>query len=184
MSTSEDLRRAIAMETANRAAFLAFAERAEAHGMPQVARLFRAVAESEAVHARRESQLLSDLPGEQASPAPLEAAAAPQVGSTVENLKRAVAAEEREFQDLYARFLREAQGRGDHRAARVWGQILKVERGHRRLFYDALVAVLDGEDAPASSVFVCRACGNTVVGEPQDDCSVCAAPADGFTDVP
>ena len=90
MSTRENLWRAIEGESKNRLVYRAFAEKAEADGDRQLARLFRAIAESELIHARAE----------------LDAVGA--VGSSADNLRYAVAAEEREFQDRYARYLIEA----------------------------------------------------------------------------
>jgi len=100
MSTKENCIHALGDEARNRELYLAFAEKADADGQHQLARVFRAAAESELVHARAQVRELG------------------LVGSSEENLKCAVAAEEREFQDKYAGYLREAQRENNHRASR------------------------------------------------------------------
>ena len=166
MSTTENLRLALAEEAKNRELYLAFAEKAEAEGNCQVARLFRAVAESELIHARSELEMLG------------------AVKSTTENLQRAMWLEEGEFQKMYARFLKEVQEEPDEQTAAFWERILKVERGHHKLFREALTALVDGKDVADAPMYVCRSCGHTVAGRPLEPCGVCGAPADGFAEVP
>lgn len=165
MSTQENLSRAFTEEARNIERYLAFAEKAEADGEPQIARLFRAVAESERVHARVELRLLGE------------------VRSTAENIESAVSAEEAEFQDMYGQFLREAKEEEQAEAAEAFGRILAVERTHYQQFRDALAKVRAGEDVPTEPVFVCGVCGNTVTGSAPETCPVCGAPQAEFTEV-
>jgi rubrerythrin len=146
--------------------YLTFAEKADAEGQPQVARLFRAAAESELVHARIELGMLG------------------QVQSTPDNLKWAAAVEEREFQDLYARFLQEAQSQARQEIAKLIGYILKVERAHHKQFQGMLAALQKGEPIPEGPVMVCSTCGNTVFGRQDQPCSVCGAGPEGFVEIP
>ena len=166
MATARNLGQAFAEEAKNRDRYLVFAEKAEGEGMPQIARLFRAAAESELIHARAELEALGEI------------------RSTVENLRYAVSAEENEFQGLYARFLKEALAEGDAGVAALFKNILAVERGHHALYSMALAAIADGQDLPERPVFVCRTCGNTVVGQPPEVCPVCGSPATAFGEVP
>jgi rubrerythrin len=166
MSITKNLWDAFAEEAKNRQMYLAFANQADAEGQPQVARLFRAAAESELVHARAELEMLEE------------------VRSTAENLKWAAAAEEREFQDMYARFLQEAQSEGRHDAARLLGFIMKVERAHHKQFQDMAAAVDKGETIDERPVMVCQTCGNTVFGRQDQPCAVCGAGPEGFVEVP
>jgi len=165
MSREANLWQAIAEETKNREMFLAFAEKADAEGRPQVARLFRAVAESELVHARAELRLLS------------------QVKSTVENVRWAIGTEEREFQEVYARFLREAKAEGNDELAELLTRVMEVERGHYKLFTEAMESLLDGRDAPRAPVLICTACGHTVLGAAPQPCPVCGSAAEQFRQV-
>jgi rubrerythrin len=166
MSVDQNLWVALAEETKNRQMYLAFAEKADAEGQPQVARLFRAAAESELVHARIELAMLG------------------HVQSTPENLKWAAAMEEREFQDLYARFLQEALNEGRQEAAKLIGYVMKVERGHHKQFLDMLAALQKGRQIPDRPVMVCSTCGNTVFGRQDQPCAVCGASAEGFVEIP
>jgi rubrerythrin len=164
-SLKENFRLALADEARNRLLYLAFAEKAEAEGRHQLARLFRATAESELIHARRQME------------------AAGVIGSSADNLRHAVAAEEREFQDSYAEYLRQAQKEGDSQAAALFGKILKVEREHHRMFLDTLAKLLAGQDLAAAPIHVCQVCGSTVVGKRPGACGICGSPAEAFNEI-
>jgi len=164
-TTVEDLRQAYAEEMKNRAMYLAFAETAESEGKPHIARIFRALAEAELIHSRQELRLMG------------------REASTTENVKFALSVEEREFQDLYARFLQDAEAQGDAEAAELMGRILKVERGHHQMLKNALIDLLDHDDAAPDRIFVCRECGNTVVGEQTEPCGICGAQPDSFVEI-
>jgi len=165
MSTNENLRRALDTEARNRELYIAFAAKAEAEGRHQLARLFRATAESELIHARCQMEALG------------------VVGSSVDNVRYAIAAEEREFQDSYAEYLRQAQQEGDTRSAALFGKILKVEREHHRMFCDALAKLLARQDLADAPIYVCSTCGNTVVGKRPETCAFCGSPAKAFNEI-
>jgi rubrerythrin len=161
----DNLIRALEEEAKNIQKYLAYVERARAEGKPHVARLFQAVADSECIHAREEMRLLST------------------VKSTAENLRDAVDAEEFEFQEVYAQFLREAVAEKNEELATVWRNIMAVERNHYDLFQDAIKTLEIEEDLPEQPVYNCNSCGNTVIGKPSGPCEVCGAPADQFVEV-
>ena len=165
MSTADNLRLAFSEEARNGALYLAFAEKADSDGKSQVARIFRALAESELVHGRAELRLMGDN------------------RSTVDNVQFAAASEEREFQKMYARFLQEARKEGNEEAAGLMENIMKVERAHYDLLIETLAELLDGGDIAESPIFVCRTCGNTVVGPPDEVCSICGSPVEMFVEV-
>jgi rubrerythrin len=165
MSANDNFRLALDTEVRNRELYLAFAEKAEAEGQHQLARLFRATAESELIHARSLME------------------AGEVVGSSVDNVRHAVVAEEKEFQNSYGEYLRQAQQQGDSRAAALFGKILKVEREHHRMFLDALAKLLARQDLADAPVYVCSKCGNTVVGERPGTCEFCGAPAEAFNEI-
>jgi len=166
MSTADNLRLAFTEEAKNSALYLVFAEKAESEDRPQVARMFRALAESELIHGRAELRLMGDK------------------GSTVDNVQFAIATEENEFQDMYARFLQDALNDGNEEAAGLMSNIMKVERAHYQLLIKALAELLDGGDIAETPIFVCSTCGNTVVGPPDEACSICAGPAEMFVEIP
>ena len=187
MATADNLLLAAAEESKNRAMYLAFAERAEAEGQPQVARLFRAIAESERIHARGEIDLAASAGASAPEAAAVGGRAAtglmPPTATTAENLHRAVEIEEAEFQDTYARFLRQAVEEGEQAAAALLRNVIEVERIHRGLYAAALAAVQEGRRLPEAPVFVCRTCGNTVVGRRPEACPICGSPAAKFAEV-
>lgn len=162
---NEKLWHAIEVESRNRLRYLAFADKADAEGEHQLARLFRAIAESEFIHARAELKALG------------------VVGSSTENVRAAAVSEEQEFQDLYALYLLDAQEEGNERAAAMFGDILKVERAHHRIFVDALAALLARQPLADEPIRVCETCGNTVIGKSPDVCEVCGSQADAFHEV-
>ena len=163
MATFENLLIALGEEHKNRQLFLAFADKADAEGAPQVAKLFRATAEAERIHAEAQLTMLDT------------------VRSTRENLLQAMAAEEREFQDLYVKFLRESQEEGHQPAIELLTRIMASERLHHNLFSQALDAMDAGRPVEQAPIFVCSYCGNIVIGEIAGPCSICGKGAEKFT---
>lgn len=160
------LREAFNEECRNIERYLAFAKKAEAEGWPQIARLFRATAGSERAHARAELRILGE------------------VHSTLQNLQDAIDTEEKEFQEVYPRFLREAMQEGGGEPAALLRRILVVERTHHNLYQQALAALQGGADFPEAPVRVCRECGHTIIGDPPATCPVCGSTKEEFAEVP
>lgn len=165
MSTSEDLAAAFAGESQANRKYLAFAKKAEDDGFGQVARLFRAAAQAETVHAHAHLRVMGG------------------VKSTAENLQAAIEGEGREFQAMYPEFIAEAEREGNKAAATSFRNACAVEEIHHGLYSQALEAVGAGTDLPAQPIFVCGVCGNTVVGEAPERCPVCGAPRAKFSEV-
>lgn len=149
-----DLKEAFAGESQANRKYLAFAEKADREGYPQVARLFRAAAEAETIHALNHLRALK------------------AIGSTAENLKEAIAGESAEFQQMYPRMIADAQAEGHKEAERTFTFANEVEKVHARLYQKALETM---EDKKLVDIYVCPVCGYTVEGEPPDNCPVCKA---------
>jgi rubrerythrin len=149
-----DLKEAFAGESQANRKYLAFAEKADREGYPQVARLFRAAAEAETVHAFNHLKALKGI------------------GSTAENLKEAIAGESAEFQKMYPRMIADSQAEGHKDAERTFVYANEVEKVHAALYQKALETM---EDKKLVDLFVCQVCGYTVEGEPPDNCPVCKA---------
>ncbi len=145
--------------------YLAYAKAAEKDGLPGVARLFRAAAEAETVHAHTH---LRNAGG---------------INDTVSNLKDAIAGEAHEFKSMYPGFIAEAQAEGKKAALKGFEFANEVEELHHNLYSEALKAVESGKDLPVQAIYVCGVCGNTVYGAAQDKCSVCGVAADKFFEV-
>ena len=165
MATTENLKEAFAGESQANRKYLAFAKKAQAEGFSQVAKLFRAAADAETVHAHAH---LGALGG---------------VKSTADNIQAAVEGEGFEFQDMYPKFVSEAQAEGNKAALRSFQNALAVEEIHHGLYAKALESVKAGNDLPGSAILVCQVCGNTVLGEAFEKCPICGSPKDRFTEV-
>ncbi len=165
MATNDNLAAAFAGESQANRKYLAFAAKAEADGLAQVAKLFRAAAEAETVHAHAHLQALGG------------------VKETTANLQAAIDGEGHEFREMYPPFLAEAQSEGNKAAEASFKNALAVEEVHHGLYSEALQAVNDGNDLPATSIWVCSVCGNTVNGAAPDKCPICGATGDKFTEI-
>jgi len=165
MSTSENLQEAFAGESQANRRYLAFAKKAERDGFPQVARLFRAAAEAETVHAHAHLRAMGGI------------------GETADNLKAAIEGEAHEFKSMYPEFLSKAQEEANRAAESSFRNALAVEEVHHGLYSKALEAVKAGEDLDMAPVFVCSVCGNTVIGGAPDRCEVCGVSGEKFFEV-
>ena len=160
--TEKNLQEAFAGESQANRRYLFFAEKAEKEGHPQVARLFRAAAEAETVHARNHFNAMDG------------------VGSTKDNLRAAVIGEHYEFTRMYPPFIDEAEAEGNKRAQRSFEWANEVEQIHHGLFEQALKAFEAGQELKEEALFICPVCGYTVSGEAPEKCPVCGAPRDRF----
>jgi len=165
VATLDNLQAAFAGESQANRKYLAFANKAEADGLPQVAKLFRAAAEAETVHAHAHLRVMGGIK------------------TTVENIEAAVAGEGHEFREMYPHFVAEAEADGNKPALVSFKNAMAVEEIHHGLYSKALEAVKGGKDLPAAAIFVCGVCGNTVLGQAPDKCPVCGAPKSRFSEV-
>jgi rubrerythrin len=159
MSTLENLKEAFAGESQANRKYLEFAKKAEEEGYPQIAKLFRAAAAAEAVHASNH----------------LEAMGA--VKTTEENLREAIDGETHEFEEMYPLFIEEAEKEGEEQAAWSFDVANKVEMIHEQLYKKALENLGENEEI---DYYVCNWCGNTVEDEPPEKCPICGAPKEEF----
>ncbi len=155
MATKDDLKTAFAGESQANAKYLAYAERAEKDGLPVVARLFRAVAAAEAVHARNHLKAMDG------------------VKTTLENLGDAQAGEDYEVKEMYPPMIATAEAEGEKKAVRSMHFALEVEKVHYQLYGEAIRAVQAGHDLADAKVRICPICGHTVIGDAPDHCPVC-----------
>ncbi|MFP4176584.1 MAG: rubrerythrin family protein [Planctomycetota bacterium] len=160
--TEKDLKEAFAGESQANRKYTAFARKAEDDGLPQVARLFRAAARAETVHALNHLDVMGG------------------VNETLDNLKEASEGEAAEFENMYPDFLKDAEDEGDDDAYTTFDYANQVEEIHHRMYNEAIEAVQNGEDLPETDLFVCKGCGNTVEGEVPDECPICGSPKSWF----
>ncbi len=138
---------------------LVYAEQARKEGLPQIEALFRAVAASEAIHARRHFALLE------------------RAADTQTNLQQAFESEQEVNGVHYARMLQEAIEDGDRRAAKVFSEVRDVEELHERMYKRALDSLLADREV---EYHVCLVCGYLHEGPTSDRCPVCRARAAKF----
>ena len=161
----DKLKLAFAGESQANRRYIAFSRKADEEGLTQVARLFRAAAEAETVHALNHMRM------------------AGEVGMTVSNLDEAVSGETFEFNKMYPEFLEVARRERNKQAEWSFNVANQVEEIHAGLFQRALSALKKGEATPIVEYYVCRVCGNTVEGSPPDKCPICGAPRLQFNKV-
>jgi rubrerythrin len=160
--TKANLEEAFAGESQANRKYLFFSEKADVSGNRQVARLFRAAAEAETVHARNHLRVLGEIKTDE------------------ENLKAAVGGENYEFTEMYPGFIEQAKKENNQAAAHSFDLANKVEQVHHRLFQDALKELEAGRAPKETTYYVCQVCGNTVEGEAPEICPICGAPRSKF----
>lgn len=157
--TTENLKAAFAGESQANRKYLAFAAKADQEGYPQVARLFRAAAEAETIHAHNHLRVLK------------------AIRSTKENLQEAIAGETHEFKNMYPQMIADAQAEGDKEAERSFTFANEVEKVHAQLYEKALRTM---EEKKLVDIYVCPVCGYTVEETVPENCPVCNAKGKTF----
>lgn len=157
--TQDNLQEAFSGESQANRKYLAFAEKAEKDGFAQIAKLFRAAAAAETVHAHAHLRAMKGI------------------GTTEENLKGAIAGETHEYESMYPPMIETAVEEGDKTAERSFRLANAVEKVHADLYKKALDNMGELEETDYS---VCKVCGHTIEGETEDKCPVCGAPAKAF----
>jgi rubrerythrin len=160
MSKSQNnLAEAFAGESQANRKYLAFSKKADAEGYKQIAKLFRAAADAETVHAHAH---LRELSG---------------VKSTKENLEAAIGGETAEYESMYPRMIKDAENEGEKGALRSFTYANSVEKIHAELYRSALESLGNN---PEIDYYVCQVCGNTVENEAPDECPICGAKKQAF----
>ncbi len=159
MSTADDLRNAFAGESQANRTYLAFAKKADEEGYPQVARLFRASADAETVHAHAHLAVMGGIKG------------------TADNLREAIGGETHEFTEMYPAMIDRAKEEGNKAASESFRNANAVERIHASLYQKALDSLGSNEEVV---YHVCQYCGNTVEGEAPEKCPICGRPRTMF----
>lgn len=160
--TKANLEAAFAGESQAHMKYLIFADVAEKDGFPEAARLFRAVAYAERVHATNHLKQLG------------------KVGKTTDNLEAAFEGENYEITEMYPAFDAVAKLQEEKGAIRTFFYANEAEKIHEVMFKDARKVVLEGNDIESANVYVCPICGHTHIGEAPDKCPVCGVPKDRY----
>lgn len=156
--TLENLMAAFAGESQANRKYLAYSKKAEKDGKPNAAKLFRAAADAETLHALRELEI------------------AGKVGSTVDNLKDGIAGETYEYESMYPGFIKVAEEEGNKAALTTFTYAMKAEEVHAKLYKEALENLESTEEV---FYYLCPVCGNIEKFIPEK-CSICNVPGDKF----
>lgn len=160
--TDKNLRDAFAGESQAHMRYLIFADQAEAEGKPNIARLFRAIAYAEQVHATNHFKALGDL------------------GGTPDNLQAAIDGETYEVQEMYPAFDAVAKLQDEKEAQKSIHYALSAEKIHAGLYSNARELALKAEDLGDDPVVICSVCGYTAIGAVPEKCPVCGANKEQF----
>ena len=159
MATADNLKDAFAGESQANRKYLAFAKKADEEGYEQVAKLFRAAADAETVHAHAHLRVMGGI------------------GETKANLQEAIGGETHEFTEMYPSFIEVAEKEGNAGAEMSFKNANAVEEIHAGLYQKALDDLGSNQ---GTDYYVCQVCGNTVEGEAPDKCPICGAPKKMF----
>jgi len=163
--TEDNVQEAFGGESKANRRYTLYAEKAEKDGYPQVAKLFRAVAEAEMVHIRNHLNVID------------------AIGATKDNLLAASLGERMEFTGMYPTFIEIAQEEKNDRAERSFDWANKVEKVHYAYFDTAYKDIKGGKQPADATYYVCQICGNTVKDTIPEKCPICGAAAKAFKKV-
>jgi rubrerythrin len=165
MATMENAMEAFAGESQANRKYLAFAEQAESEGYKNIARLFRAASDAEAIHAKKLLKAMG------------------KIHPTKENVDAAVSGETHEFKTMYPGFLKEAEAEKKSDVALVFTYAMKAEEVHANLYKEAANNLAHKQDMSNRTVYLCPVCGNIFLGQPPDKCPICMAVRKVFREI-
>jgi rubrerythrin len=157
--TEKNLWEAFAGESQANRKYLAFADKADKEGFKQTAKLFRAAAHAETIHAHAHLRALK------------------AIGGTAANLKEAIGGETHEFQEMYPGMIAAAKEEGHKAGERSFSYANEVEKIHAALYQKALDSLGSQEE---TDIHVCSVCGYTCEDEAPEKCPVCGANRKAF----
>lgn len=160
--TKEMLKNAFAGESQAHMKYLIFAEKAEQEGYPNIARLFRAIAYAEQVHATNHLNALG------------------LIRSTIDNLQTGIDGETFEVNEMYPAYKVVAELQQERGAIKSMHYALEAEKIHAELYRQSKEKAQQHQDIELGAVYICPVCGYTVVDEAPDRCPICNVPKEKF----
>jgi rubrerythrin len=143
---------------------LAYADKAEEEQEPQIALLFRAIAEAERVHATRQLNLVKDV----------------IVKDTDTNLEASFQREKSVSENTYPEFIKDAEDEGETVAALAFSHARDAESYHAKLYERAIYHVIKNV---VKEYHVCQVCGYVTDKKIPKKCPICGAPPEKFKTV-
>ena len=165
MATIENAQEALAGESQANRKYLAFSERAAEEGFKNVAVLYKAASEAEAIHAKKLLKVLGAIQG------------------TGKNLEASIEGETHEFTTMYPAFISAAEAEKRSDAVLAFTHAMKAEEVHAGLYKKALAAIKAGNDLGREKVFLCPVCGNIETGKAPDKCPICGVFGKQFREI-
>lgn len=156
--TLNNLMAAFAGESQANRKYLAYAKKAEQEGKLNAAKLFRAAADAETLHALKQFEV------------------AGKIGSTADNLRDGIEGETYEYKEMYPPFVKEAEAAGNKAAVMAFTFAMKAEEVHAKLYKEALENLDKTEEV---FYYLCPVCGNIEKLVPEK-CSICGIPGNKF----
>lgn len=178
--TADFLRSAYGGESMAHMRYLIWGDVADKEGMPNIGRLFRAIAYAEYAHADNHFRVLDDQKGDYT----VAAGAVFGIGTTVENLQGGIDGELHEIEQMYPVYLETARFQNEKGAERAFHYALEAEKIHAKLFQDAQDMARQGKDIDIGTIYVCPICGHTVAEHLPEKCPVCGAKQEMYKDFP
>ncbi len=165
MATIENAKEALAGESQANRKYQAFSDKAAEEGFRNVAVLFKAASEAEAIHAKKLLKVLA------------------MIEPTAKNLEASVAGETHEYMEMYPAFVTAADAEKRTDAVLAFTYAMKAEEVHAGLYKKALAAVKAGNDIGREKVFLCPVCGNIEMGKVPDKCPICGVFGKQFREI-
>ena len=165
MATTENAQEALSGESQANRKYLAFSEKAAEEGFKNVAVLYKAASEAEAIHAKKLLKVLGTI------------------GPTAKNLEMSVEGETHEYTVMYPEFVKAAESEKRSDAVLAFTHAMKAEEVHAGLYKKALAAVKSGSDLGREKVFLCPVCGNIETGKAPDKCPICGVFGKQFREI-
>jgi rubrerythrin len=165
MTTQENAMAAFAGESQAVRKYQAFSEKAAAEGLINIATLYKAASEAEAIHAKKLLKVLGTI------------------GPTEKNLEASIAGETHEFTTMYPDFVKLAETEGKSDAVLAFTYAMKAEEIHANLYKKALLAVKSGRDLGREKIFLCPVCGNIEIAKPPERCPICSVFGKQFREI-
>lgn len=157
--TTDNLKTAFAGESQAYHKYKAFSKKAEEEGHHNAARLFKAAAKAEKIHALSHLNNLG------------------MIKSTAENLQAAVEGETFEFTQMYPDFINEAKAENNNGAVRAFHFANEAEKVHAKLYQDALNNL---NDTTEKVYYLCPVCGFIEEGDQVEKCPICGTMKTAF----
>jgi rubrerythrin len=161
----DNAKEAFAGESQANRKYQAFSEKAAEEGFRNVATLYKAASEAEAIHAKKLLKVLT------------------AVESTARNLEASIAGETHEYTSMYPEFLKAAEAEKRSDAVLAFTHAMKAEEVHAGLYKKALAAIKAGNDLGREKVFLCPVCGNIEIGKAPDKCPICGVFGKQFREI-